>query len=190
MSFVEQVTNFLLAGDIPKAHALSEEYQKSKPVDPRRTSPFAINIPADQAIKSLQFVFKANPKKLSGLSNEDVKKLQLSVALQRLGFYGADLDYPLNDFAGLPPLKNQRLRILLSVNAKHLEDTQALKRMGIAKVQSFSSGVCCESCAKLADRQFNIEDAPEIPSPDCLELKSGTVCHGVLYKPVINFDDE
>ena len=190
MRFVEQVTDSLRAGDIPKAYALSKEYEQSKPVDPKRTSPLAINIPANQEIKSIERLLGAKPKLLSGLSDEDLIKLRISTAVWQLGFIKGDIDYPLKDFAGLPPLKNQRLRLLMLNHCNYLNGLETMRRVGAKKFKLVSSGVCCDNCQSYADKELEIDKAPEAPNPDCLEIKTGVTCHGLIYKPVLNFGDE
>jgi hypothetical protein len=188
-NIIKKAIGHLELGDVKQAYSVAKEIQKNQLIDGKPKSPFAINLPDSQQINFIELILDAKPQLLSGLSKPDLIKIRLSTALWQLGFSESTINLPLVDFAGLSPLSNQRLRLLIFINSRYLENLAQFKRIGIKRLELVSSGNCCQNCQSYDGQEIALEDALEAPNPDCLEIKDGVICGGLICKPVINFDD-
>lgn len=134
-------------------------------------------------IKLLNFIFNDKPQMLSKI--EDTKLEPLRIAAAMMGLWGvitAKKWLPDSFEIGIQ-MDNERAARLLFFHASMKEQLEVYASTGTKYVEILNTtSDSCESCKKLQGKLFKINQAPELPNPQC-SYDIGCRC---CYSPVWN----
>jgi SAP domain len=129
----------------------------------------------------IELVLTVKPKILEGCSEEVMAKLRLAMALQCLSGRHAPKDL-LRDVETGIRLDAETAARMIYFLARHTEDIQKWKQLGVTYVTHLATSDSCSVCSKLNGRKWIIDQAPELPHTQCMH-DYGCRC---LYQPVLN----
>jgi hypothetical protein len=161
------VLEALRARDLHRAVARVEDFDAELgfPKDPLFT------MPPDWKESALIDIFDVKPAILGEIPADALRELRLAAAMDLLG-----CEYHLPD-----EIRNERLSLETKVaarmiwfRAKQIIGLRGLRAAGYQRVRlhtiakdQVGDWKACEVCVRLSGRIWEIEDAPEIPNPDC-----------------------
>ncbi len=129
----------------------------------------------------LNTIFESRPKILVRLGNEKLEALRIAAAMMELwGENRAKKWLPVDFETGLPFDNDTTARMFLF----HGEKRATLERYrsgGLEYVEILAVSDSCESCKKLASKRYKLDEAPELPNPNCTH-KMGCRC---CFLPVV-----
>lgn len=130
----------------------------------------------------LELVMTVKPKILEGCSEEVMAGLRIAMVLQCLSGRHAPKKL-LRDFDSGICLDAETAARMIYFLARHIEDMQKWKQIGVKHVTHLAATDSCSVCTSLNGRKWRIEQAPELPQAECTHAY-GCRC---LYLPVHDF---
>lgn len=127
----------------------------------------------------IQLVMTVSPRILDGCSEEIMSRLRLAMSLQCV----AGRHAPQKLFRGIETgirLNADTCATMIYFLARHTEDLQKWKQMGIVYVTHLAITGSCSVCTSLNGRKWRIDHAPELPHVQCVH-QCGCRC---LYQPI------
>lgn len=131
-----------------------------------RFNPLALSETSDQLKARVRTALSAAPGILRDVSAEDLKRLQLAVAIWEAGLPSPGIDLAMVGYVGgsrFAPDVARRLIHASMVNACNLARSRSI---GIIEgTLSFVNP--CPACAQFQGKTFRLDAMPELPNPDC-----------------------
>lgn len=127
----------------------------------------------------IQLVMTVTPTILDGCSQEVLSRLRIAMALQCVGGRHAPKEV-LRGFNTGIRLDAETAARMIYFSARHTEDIQQWKQMKVTDVAHLATPGSCSVCMGFNGQKWNIDQAPELPSPHCTS-ENGCRC---LYLPV------
>lgn len=130
----------------------------------------------------IELLMTLAPRILEGCSGEVMARLRTAMALQYVAGRHAP-PHMLRDVVTGIQLDAETAARMIYFFARHTEDIQQWKQLGITHVTHLATSDSCDFCARQNGRKWNLGDAPELPAAECTD-SYGCRC---LYQPVLNF---
>lgn len=131
-----------------------------------RFSPLTIRGDFDQLRERVRFALSSAPGILRDVSADDLKRLQLAVAIWEAGLPSPGIDLAMVGYVGgsrFAPEAARRLLHAFMVNA-----CQLARSRSVGVIEGTLSFVNpCPACAQLQGKTFRLDSMPELPNPDC-----------------------
>jgi len=164
----QQMSSFLKNRRFKEASQLMAAYE-AKQVFPRGINIDWKHYAPSQDIELLNIMFNGKPKIFERLSGEILDTLRLAAAMMHLWGKNTAKDWlPLDLETGLAIDNDSAVRMMISY-ANHQQRIISYRAMGIKKVEvrTCNDSLVCESCQKLAQKQYSIDQMPELPYEKC-----------------------
>jgi SAP domain len=129
----------------------------------------------------IELVMTVTPTILDGCSQEVFSRLRIAMALQCVAGRHAPKEM-LRGFDTGIRLDAETAARMIYFSARHTEDMEQWKQMKITEVAHLATTGSCSVCTGFNGQKWNINQAPELPSPHCTS-ETGCRC---LYLPVQN----
>ncbi len=118
-------------------------------------------------IQLLQYIYGNKPEILNKLDDTKLDSLQLGAGMMLLwGEHKATKWIPKDFETGLSMNTDVAARMLL-FHAQNKAKLMQFKEEGVKYVEVLGSPDSCESCNKMAGKQYKLSDAPKLPNPNC-----------------------
>jgi len=119
-------------------------------------------------IKKLSIIFESKPKILVRLGNEKLEAVRIAAAMMTLwGKNKAKEWLPANFETGISFDNDTTARMFLFY-AQHQATLEKYRKSGVVKqVEMLANSDSCEACSKLAGKRYKLNEAPELPNPNC-----------------------
>lgn len=130
----------------------------------------------------VELVMTVRPPILDGCSEAVISLLRLSMAIGCL----SGRPGPKNLLQGLQTgvrLDAKTAAGMIYSLAKHIQDRETWKSIGIVRVTHFAVGESCAFCRSLDGREYQLNSAPELPRRECTHNLGCRCC----YQPVLDF---
>jgi hypothetical protein len=115
----------------------------------------------------LNTIFRSKPRIIAQLGDEKLEALRIGAAMMALwGTNTAKQWLPANFETSLPFDNDTAARMILFY-AIHKRTLEGYHDTGLKYVEVFPAPDSCESCKKLAGKQYRLAEAPELPNPSC-----------------------
>lgn len=132
-------------------------------------------------IKMLNTIFESKPKILARLGNEKLETLRIAAAMMALWGENKAKKWLPDDFeTGLSFDSDTTVR-MFNFQAVHKGTLEGYRKSGVEYVEVLTAPDSCESCKKLAGKHYKLDEAPELPNPNCTD-KMGCRC---CFLPVV-----
>lgn len=168
-----EVLRHLKARQIEQAQKIALTFRQAHPTIQDiglATNPLAINIPLGQQRRLFEIILSAQPGILAEQSPSDLERVRLAVAMWQLGCVGSGIDMAMDGYTGLARFRPERVRMLLFLFARHVENVEALRRMESFGVLDATILIVdgCDNCKVFNGKTVAINAVPEFPNPHCL----------------------
>lgn len=118
-------------------------------------------------IAILKWIFLARPKMLATLNDSQLESLRLAAGMMHLwGESRAGTWLPGNLETNLN-IDNDTAAMMIMFFAHHQHDIAQYQAAGVKKVRILAAYNSCESCQKLAKKEYKIDEIPDLPYEKC-----------------------
>jgi len=118
-------------------------------------------------VAMLKVIFRAKPKILSSLNDEQMGHLRLAAGMMHLwGTDRAESWLPDGFEAGLIMDNDAAARMILFYTS-HQRSIAQYRAAGVRKVEILATDTSCAACKKLAKKKYKISEVPELPYEKC-----------------------
>lgn len=118
-------------------------------------------------IEMLNTIFESKPNILVRLGNEKLEPLRIAAAMMTLWGENKAKQWLPADFETGLHFDNEAAVRMFVFYAHRQANLEQYRRGGVEYVEVFSAPDSCESCKKLAGKHYKIDEAPELPNPNC-----------------------
>ncbi|MFC1905151.1 hypothetical protein ACFLXT_05290, partial [Chloroflexota bacterium] len=135
----------------------------------------------DRDIEILNTIFGSKPKIIAKLEDAKLEVLRICAARKALGKMNIAKEWLPANFETDLPFDNDTAVRMITFWGWGRADLEQYRREGLKHVEIYPSPDSCESCKKLAGKHYKVDEAPELPNPNCTH-KMGCRCR---FLPVI-----
>jgi hypothetical protein len=133
-------------------------------------------------IEILKTIFGSKPRIVAQLADEKLGLLRIGAAMMTLWGDNMAKKWLPDDFEAGLPFDTDTIARMFLFYALGRADLEQYRKSGLEYVEVLPALDSCESCKKLAHRHYRLDEAPELPNPNCTH-KMGCRC---TYLPVAN----
>ena len=135
-------------------------------------------------IETLNTIFENKPKILDSLGNEKLEALRIAAAMMALWGENKAKKWLPTDFETGLSLDNDAAARMFLFTCVHGGTLERYRSSGLECVEILAASDSCESCKKLAGKHYKLDEAPELPNPNCTH-KMGCRC---CFLPVVSLE--